>query len=95
MGVFTGVYGALQHIQHDPQHANTVHVVAVRPTSVGVLSLQTLSGQYVDLSDQLGVATHPRPTRLRRLVQIQLSGKDRVHEHVRGVLKAMRLSYGE
>lgn len=43
-------------------------------TSVGILSLQTLCIHHVDLSDQLGVATHPRPTSLRRLVQRQLPG---------------------
>lgn len=68
--------------QHDHQHADTTHQVKPGsssvgggPTSVGVLSLQTLSVQYIDLSDQLRVATHPRPTGLRRLVQSQLSGK--------------------
>lgn len=47
-------------------------------TSISVLSLQAFSIHYMDLSDQLRVATHPRPTCLRRVIQIQLSGKERV-----------------
>ncbi|TNN61981.1 hypothetical protein EYF80_027816 [Liparis tanakae] len=49
------------------------------PTSSGVLSLQAFGIHYMDLSDQLRVATHPRPTCLRRVIQSQLSGKERVH----------------
>lgn len=44
-------------------------------TSVGVLSLKPLSTHYMDLSDQLRVATHPCPTGLRRIVQSQLSAE--------------------
>lgn len=55
-------------------------VCVVAPTSIGVLPLQTLSVQYMDLSDQLRVATHPRPARLRRLVQSQLP---EAHNHIR------------
>lgn len=56
--------------------ANIQPLYCSGPTSIGVLSLQTLSIQYMDLSDQLRVATHPRPTCLRRLIQSQLSGKE-------------------
>ena len=76
--------------EHDHQHASTTRCVC-GPTSVGVLSLQTLSVQYMDLSDQLRVATHPRPTCLRRLVQSQLSGKERAHVIVIKLLKPTAL----
>lgn len=62
-------------------------------TSIGVLSLQTLSIQYMDLSDQLRVATHPRPTCLRRLIQSQLSGKEMVYVVVRELLKPTGLMH--
>lgn len=55
-------------------------------TSVGVLSLQTLSIQYVDLSDQLRVTTHSCPTGLRRIVQSQLSG------NVYGIVRELYLT---
>lgn len=86
--VFIGVYSTWQHrnviIIMQKQLLSTV---CSGPTSIGVLSLQTLSIQYMDLSDQLRVATHPRPTCLRRLVQSQLSGKERVYVIVRELLK--------
>lgn len=89
-----GVYTGFQHMsinndmQKQTRRIKPGHSSACTgPTSIGVLSLQTLSVQYMDLSDQLRVATHPRPTRLRRLVQSQLSGRQRVDVTVRELMK--------
>lgn len=86
--------------EHQQQHAKETHRIKQRhssvrtgPTSIGVLSLQTLSVQYMDLSDQLRVATHPRPTCLRRLFQSQLSGRQRVDVTVRELMKPTGVKY--
>lgn len=65
--------------ENDRQHASMQRHVSSGPTSVGVRPLQAFGIHYVDLSDQLRVATHPSPTRLRGVVQSQLSGKERAY----------------
>lgn len=65
------LYWTFDHTSWIPDLLN--QVCARMFTSIGFLSLQTLSVENVDLGDQLRVATHARPARLRRLVQGQLS----------------------